>query len=1061
MKAPVPKNELERLDVLYQYEILDTPSEVVFDELTRLASSICDTPIALISLIDRDRQWLKSKLGLDISQTSRDTAFCAHTILQSELLIVPDTLQDSRFAGAPAVVDQPQIRFYAGAPLLTPDGFALGALCTLDYHPRTLSPKQLAALQTLAHQVMVVLELRRITIAYQEAVTQYEQSEADQQVQLLQTLTLMISEAPNFDAALQGLLQTVCQTRGWDYGEVWFPDAKGEVLQCSPVWYANPQDSDRAQSIAQFRTLSATLTFSPEVGLAGRVWATGRPEWWIDQHHPYPTSPRQSMVQQWGIKVGLGIPIVADNQVLTILVFFKFKASAEDQRLIASLSSVATQLGAMLQRKQVDQALVRREQEFRALAENSPDVICRVDRDLRHCYVNPAIERLGRSRDDYLGKTPAELGNAESLHLFWTAVRQAFATCKEQAIEVEIPVPEGHLEFYYSRIVPEFAPDGSVESVLIVSRDITQLKQAEQALFQEKELAQVTLQSIGDAVVTTDALGCIQYFNPVATALTGWTYEEVKGMPLADVFKIVSEVTRELVRNPIEQALQAGEITGLANHSILIAKDGKEIAIEDSAAPIRDRHGRIIGAVMVFQDVSHARHLTHQLSWQASHDALTELVNRREFEILLEQALGDAKAQNQHHVLCYLDLDRFKIVNDTCGHMAGDELLRQITVVLQTHIRKTDTLARLGGDEFGLLLAQCPLEAAQRIAHSLREAVQEFRFSWENKVFTIGVSIGLVAINRESENVVNILSLADAACYAAKNNGRNRIHIYQANDLDFAKHQGEIQWVTRITSALAEDRFELYAQPIIPIDLAQPQGEHYEVLLRLRDENGDLISPTAFLPAAERYNLMHLIDRWVISKLFMTQADRYKAQWQQCDYQQQCQTDYLYTVNLSGASINDDQFIDFLHQQFARYQVPAQLLCFEITETVAIANLTKAAQFIRELKDLGCRFALDDFGSGMSSFAYLKHLPVDFLKIDGGFIRQIVDNPVDLAVVEAINQVGKAMGIQTIAEFVENNAILEKLRNLGVDYAQGYGISKPYPLEDSVSKQSMSGQLPP
>jgi diguanylate cyclase (GGDEF)-like protein/PAS domain S-box-containing protein len=735
--------------------------------------------------------------------------------------------------------------------------------------------------------------------------------------------------------------------------------------------------------------------------------------------------------------------------VITVLVFFKVKATSQDPRLINSLLSVAAQLGAILHRKQVDQALARREQEFRALAENSPDIICRVDRDLRHCYVNPAVERLGRSRDDYLGKTPTELGNSELWHLLWAAVRQAFATRKEQALESEIIVPGGNLEFYYSRIVPEFAPDGSVDSVLIVSRDITQLKQTEQALFQEKELAQVTLQSIGDAVVTTDALGCIQYFNPVATALTGWTYEEVKGMPLAEVFKIVSEVTREPVRNPIEQALQAGEINVLATHSILIAKDGKEIAIEDSAAPIRDRNGQIIGAVMVFQDVSHARHLTHQLSWQASHDALTELVNRREFEILIEQALGDAKNQSQQHVLCYLDLDRFKIVNDTCGHMAGDELLRQITTIFQTHIRKTDTLARLGGDEFGLLLSQCPLEAAQRIANTLREAVQEFRFTWEDKIFTIGVSIGLVAINRESESVANILSLADSACYAAKNNGRNRIHVYQADDLDLAKHQGEIQWATRITRALEEDRFELYAQPIIPIDFAQPQGEHYEVLLRLRDEKGKLILPTAFLPAAERYNLMHLIDRWVISKLFMTQADRYKLQWQQCDYQQQCQTDYLYTINLSGASINDDQFIDFLYQQFALYQVPAQLLCFEITETVAIANLTKAAQFISELKNLGCRFALDDFGSGMSSFNYLKHLPVDFLKIDGGFIRQIVDNPVDLAVVEAINQVGKAMGIQTIAEFVENNAILEKLRNLGVDYAQGYGISEPYPLEDS------------
>jgi EAL domain-containing protein (putative c-di-GMP-specific phosphodiesterase class I) len=382
--------------------------------------------------------------------------------------------------------------------------------------------------------------------------------------------------------------------------------------------------------------------------------------------------------------------------------------------------------------------------------------------------------------------------------------------------------------------------------------------------------------------------------------------------------------------------------------------------------------------------------------------------------------------------------------------MAGDELLRQITALLQAHIRKTDTLARLGGDEFGLLLTQCPLNAAQRIANTLREEVQQFRFTCEDKVFTVGISIGLVLIDMESENTASLLSLADAACYAAKNKGRNRVHVYQQDDLDLNLQRGEMQWVTRLVQALEDNRFRLYTQSIIPVIPTQPDGEHYEVLLRLQDEAGQLVSPMAFIPAAERYNLMHRIDRWVISTLFSTQAQHYRESWNHCQHEngqhENFQCSYLYAINLSGTSINDDQFIDFLHEQFALHQIPPQVICFEITETVAISNLTKAAQLIRDIKNLGCRFALDDFGSGMSSFAYLKNLPVDYLKIDGGFIQHIVENPVDLAVVEAINQVGHVMGIQTIAEFVENNAILEKLRTLGVNYAQGYGIAKPCPL---------------
>ncbi len=440
------------------------------------------------------------------------------------------------------------------------------------------------------------------------------------------------------------------------------------------------------------------------------------------------------------------------------------------------------------------------------------------------------------------------------------------------------------------------------------------------------------------------------------------------------------------------------------------------------------------------------RSLTQELSWQASHDPLTNLVNRREFEQRLGQAVSSAKSQRQQHALCYLDLDQFKIVNDTCGHNAGDELLLAITVLLKKEIRKTDTLARLGGDEFGLLLDLCPLEQAEQIANTIREQVQAFRFTWNNKVFAIGVSIGVVAIDAKTETVTEALSIADTACYAAKNNGRNRVQVYQADDLNLAQHQSEMQWVGRIVQALEENRFCLYYQSITRLTQPPLDGEHYEVLLRLQDETGQLVLPMAFIPAAERYHLMHLIDRWTIATLFSQQGQHYREIWQLCQQKRTCQCSYLYAINLSGASLNDEQFIKFLHEQFALHQIPPHLICFEITETVAITNLAKAAQFIRELRNIGCRFALDDFGSGMSSFAYLKNLPVDYIKIDGGFIKNILDDPVSLVIVEAINQIGQAMGIQTIAEFVENSEILDKIKELGVNYVQGYGIAPPRPF---------------
>ena len=571
-----------------------------------------------------------------------------------------------------------------------------------------------------------------------------------------------------------------------------------------------------------------------------------------------------------------------------------------------------------------------------------------------------------------------------------------------------------------------------------LTKEINERKRVEQALFREKELAQVTLHSIGDAVITTDATGYIQSLNPVAEKLTRWASDEAKGLQLSEVFKIVNEITREPVEDPVERALQEDRIVKAVHNTVLTGRDGSEFAIDHSAAPIHASDRQIIGSILVFRDVTQATILARQLAWQASHDPLTELYNRREFEMRLVRAVHSAHNNDEQHVLCYLDLDQFKIVNDTCGHVAGDALLQHISSLLPTQLRKTDTLARLGGDEFGVLLYSCPIEQAVQLANLLRQRINDYRFTWHDKTFNIGVSIGLVEINHTTPNVAAVLSAADAACYTAKNKGRNRVHVYQLNDTEIATQQGELQWVSRIPQALANNRFRLYYQSIVATAANNPSlPSHWEVLLRLEDETGQLVSPMAFIPAAERYRLMHKIDRWVIHTLFHLLEQQAVGKARQ----------RIYAVNLSGESLNDDSFISFVQEEFALTKIPPQLICFEITETLAITNLSKAAAVMRQLKNIGCSFALDDFGSGMSSFAYLKNLPVDYVKIDGVFVRDIIYDPIAAQMVEAIAKIAAVMGIKTIAEFVEDQQILQKLQQMQVDYAQGYAIARPQPLD--------------
>ncbi|HKV08824.1 MAG TPA: EAL domain-containing protein [Thermoanaerobaculia bacterium] len=556
-------------------------------------------------------------------------------------------------------------------------------------------------------------------------------------------------------------------------------------------------------------------------------------------------------------------------------------------------------------------------------------------------------------------------------------------------------------------------------------------------LFAEKELAQVTLASIGDGVLATDGEARVKYLNPVAEKLTGWPRGEAIGRPLAEIFRLVETHDGQDLPTLVRRCLDQGQSFRLVDRVTLERRDGRRYAIESTCAPIRDHDGHTIGTVLVFQDVSDKRLMALQLAHQATHDELTGLLNRQAFDGHLTRALEEAKSRGTTHALCYMDLDQFKIVNDTCGHLAGDELLCRVTALLQDAIRDTDLVARLGGDEFAVLLPGCSLADAERIIAVFHQSLQQFRFTWRDKSFAIGASIGLVAITGQWRTVAHLLSAADHACYVAKEKGRNRIQVYQEDDATFIRRHGEMNWVVRIQQTLERDRFRLFAQQIQPISSQATRGTYFEVLLRMVEDDGRIHLPSDFIRAAERYGLMRSIDRWVIRNCIQTLIE-----------QPPPFLDLLYacSINLSAVSLGDQEFLDFVEEEVVRSGLPPQKICFEITETAAIDNLGQTSKLLTRLVSRGIRFALDDFGTGMSSYSYLKDLPVSFLKIDGKFIKDVVTDQLDRAMVESINQVGHVMGLQTVAEGVASGAIMQHLKDLEVDYAQGNWISPPRPL---------------
>ncbi|MES1924671.1 PAS/PAC sensor(s)-containing diguanylate cyclase/phosphodiesterase [Salinisphaera sp. T31B1] len=680
--------------------------------------------------------------------------------------------------------------------------------------------------------------------------------------------------------------------------------------------------------------------------------------------------------------------------------------------------------------------LLVRHQRVQRLLRSVSDVLYHTDRDGRITWVTDTVTEM-------LGYTAAALEGR--------SLREVLANPEA---DYELLTLSPQLSRHPTRC---YRQDGSIAWLLIssrriddsngqpigseaVCRDGTRLIETQQALNQAKERAQVTLSSIGDGVITTDAMGEVDYLNPRAEQMLGITSAEAVGQAFDAVCQFADVASRISAHTMLRDCLAGGETRqwnespGADSRTLRDSGDAVKLTI----APIRDAQEAVIGAVIVLHDISRLQQISREMHYQANHDMLTGLPNRRAFEKLLVGFLEDSSTRSIEHALCYLDLDQFKLVNDSCGHNAGDEMLRQLTAQLASKLRAADTMARLGGDEFGVVMRNLSLADAKAKAEVLRAEIDQFRFRWEDKLFRLSASIGVAAIDGSAVSASELLRRADTACYLAKETGRNQVHVYRGDSDETRTRHGDMQRMQLISEALDNDLFVLFAQIIEPAD---PKGRHerigVELLLRMRRDNGEIVAPQNFLLTAERYNAASRIDRWVLRHALRLIADA-RSEHAEIEH---------YSINISGQSITDEHFVDYARELITSHAIDPRVLVFEITETTAVTNTQRAGELMRTLRALGCRFSLDDFGSGLSSFSYLKHLPSDFIKIDGKLVRNIIDEPVECAIVEAINRVGQAMGLSTVAEHVESAALLEALRRIGVDYVQGYHVARPVPFE--------------
>jgi diguanylate cyclase (GGDEF)-like protein/PAS domain S-box-containing protein len=671
---------------------------------------------------------------------------------------------------------------------------------------------------------------------------------------------------------------------------------------------------------------------------------------------------------------------------------------------------------------------------FSALAETLPDVALIHTNTI--LFANPAAGDLfGIDAATLQGKQLTDL-----LRPAYRALMRKHIGTQLESLEplqpLEVQLISGDERGMWVELYSKRLTFGGEPAFLTVARDITHRKSLEASLGRGKLQARITLESIGEGVITTDRNGTIDYMNEAAEQLIGGPRSVGIGKQLVDLIGLVDEVDRSALGDPVAKCLSERRRINLGRRALLLSKQAdREFSTELTASPIRAPDGQIAGCVVIFHDVSELRGLAREMSYQASHDALTGLVNRAEFERRLEAALDSARGDGVGHVVAYLDLDRFKLVNDSSGHIAGDNLLREIAALLKQRVRDSDTVARVGGDEFAMLLAGCPLDKARQIADDVCLGMAEHKFAWQDRAFDIGVSVGLVEVGKESGSAESVLSAADSACYVAKQHGRGRIHVYSSRDEVLARERGEIHWLQRLQRALKENEFELYVQPIIALGQSQ-SGPAAEILLRMRDESGKSILPVHFLASAERYQLMSHIDRWVVQAALTAIAGGapHLPNGRTC------------SINLSAQTLGDDAFLEFVVDVLDHTGVSPDKICFEVRESAVVSQLDQARRFINVLHGIGCRFALDDFGSGIGSFSNLKNLALDYLKIDGVYTHDLDKDGVNREMISAMVKLARTLDFKVVAEQVEDQASFEALRSLGVDFVQGYVIERPRPL---------------
>jgi len=687
-----------------------------------------------------------------------------------------------------------------------------------------------------------------------------------------------------------------------------------------------------------------------------------------------------------------------------------------------------------------DEKIQGRDRLFTDFAKTLPEIV--IVHDEKILLANEsAASLIGLDSTQLVGREVADLVKPAYRALFRNTVAKRLAG-KNAPRRLEIQLINGNEAGLWVEAQSSNIEFHGHPAILTVARDVSHRKSLEVSLSRSKRQAQYTLESIAEGVITTDNDGHIDYMNQSAESLIGTNRDDAAGHRIGELFALVDDADRRPLGDPVERCLAMRRRVNMGRHAVMVSIDGElEHSVEITASPIRGPGSSISGSVVVFHDVGELRGLTRKMSYQATHDPLTGLINRREFERRLDEAMDSAHSEEAVHMLFYMDLDRFKAVNDSCGHLAGDNMLREVASLIREQVRDSDFVGRLGGDEFGALLIGCPIDKARQIASDICNAVADYRFVWKDKIFNIGVSIGLVEISHVSGALQDVMSAADSACYVAKQQGKGKVHVYSARDEAIARERGDIQWLRQLQAALHEDRFELAVQPIIAMSGGVESGPSVEVLIRLPDAQGRIADTAEFLRPAERYQLMPQIDRWVINAaLTAISSGKIKV-----TSGRSC------AINLSGQTLGDESFLGFVVESLDRTSIAPSSICFEVTETAILSNVQHAQRFIEVLHGIGCEFSLDDFGSGLGSFSSLKHLPIDYLKIDGAYTRNLRSDEVNQEMVAAMIKLARTMQFRIVAEQVEHQEDFDWLRDVGVDFVQGHFVEAPTPLGSATT----------